>query len=88
MYKEIIIKILNNTQITENELSEFILEYVKEEKNIELSGNQLLNIKALIKRGQFNLYYAAKMAATKFKELTVVAVQDLNTGQILKTICY
>lgn len=88
MYKEIIIKILNSTQITENELSEFILEYVKEEKNISLTSSQLLSIKTYIIRGAFNLFYAAKIAASKFEDLTVISVQNLTTGQIIKTICY
>ena len=65
MKKEIVKKLLKNQQITQAELTEFVYDYVKEEKNIEPTAQQLTGIINAINMGIFSLNDAVKKSAVK-----------------------
>jgi uncharacterized protein YvpB len=87
MYKDIVKKILTTGQINDAELNEFLVNYIKDTKNKDLTGEQLAGIKQLISMGAFDLNYAIKQAAMNLK-LQLVSVVNINTKQVLRTDVY
>ena len=85
MYKDTVIKILTSGQLNQQEALEFVTDYVKSEKGIDLDHNQLNGILQAIQMGMFNLRYAAEQAASKLGiQITNVLSKE---GHIIKTIC-
>jgi len=80
--KEIIEKIINNTQMTIGELNQFIVNVT------DLFGRQqptpvdLQNIVQLIRTHQFDLLYAVKLSCIKL-DIPLTILYDKN-GQIIK----
>jgi len=87
MYKDIVKKILTTGQINEAELNEFLVAYIKDTKNKDLTTEELAGIKQLISMGTFNLEYAVKQAAMNLK-LQPVSVVNINTKQVLRMDVY
>lgn len=77
-------KILQGEQITENELSEFVIAYVKKFKDKDLDSRELSEILHLVRSGIFNLGYAAQMAS-KYADSTIYFLHD-REGQLLKIL--
>lgn len=82
MYKDIVIQLIKNKSVSENDINEFITEYVKIKKKKDITGEQLTGIKELIKLGFFNLGYAAREAARDLK-LNITTVHDVQ-GNMLR----
>ena len=70
----------------EKDVADFIVQYVKEEKNIEITPIQLENIFILIKFGAFNLNEAIKRACIREK-LTFISLFT-KEGVFLKSYVY
>lgn len=87
MYRDIVKKILKTGQINDNELNEFLIGYIKDTKNKDLTAEQLTEIKKLISMGVFDINYAIKQASNNLK-LQLVSVIDLNTKQVLRMDVY
>ena len=83
MNKDTIIKILTNKSITQQEVSEFIVDYCKKEVNKDISSIELSGILQLIQIGRFNLNYAARQAALK-EDIDVVDI--IKDNMIIYTI--
>jgi predicted transcriptional regulator YheO len=73
--KEIIKKILLNKNITQNEISDFIISYIKIEKNKDINATELSMILSLVMQGIFDIKYAAKQYANKL-DMQIVSVLD------------
>ena len=58
-------KILQTNNISEQLLNEFITDYIKSEKNKDISLEELMAIRQLIQMGVFDIRYAATQAAIK-----------------------
>lgn len=86
MKKEIVKKLLKNQQITPAELTEFIYDYIKEEKNIEPTAQQLTGIINAVNMGIFSLNDAVTKSANKLG----LQVNRLlgSAGNILRTDVY
>ena len=65
MDKKIITKILKNERVTLAELNSFISSYVFNQKETNVSTEQLQKITMLIQSGMFDLRFAALQAAQK-----------------------
>lgn len=63
--KEFINKIVNNQQVSINELNVFIVDYCKLMENKIPDATELVAITQMIQTGMFNLIYAIKLAAIK-----------------------
>ncbi len=74
-------------QINEAELNEFLVAYIKDTKNKDLTTEELAGIKQLISMGAFDLNYAIKQAAMNLK-LQPVSVVNINTKQVLRMDVY
>lgn len=85
MNKETVKKILTNTQINQKEFFEFITDYVKSEKDEDVTQEQLMGIAQAIQMGAFNIRYAAEQAAAKLN-IKVTNLIDRN-GALIKTVC-
>lgn len=79
-----ILKILQGKQITENELSEFVISYVKKLKDRDLDSRELSEILLLVRSGIFNLGYAAQVAS-KYADSTIYFLYG-REGQLLKVL--
>ena len=77
MNKEIIIKILETNSVSQEELYNFITDYVMEKKNRIISGQELTTITQMIQQGFFNLRFAA-LEASRDLGLTVLSLVDNN----------
>ena len=85
--KNIVTKILTRKKATMPEINEFIVGYVESETGKVPTAQQITGILQMLQDGLFNFVFAAnKYAATL--GLTVLRVQDIKTGQILKTVVY
>lgn len=85
MNKDIVKKILTSSQINQQEFFEFITDYVKSEKDEDITQIQLMGIAQAIQMGAFNLRYAAEQSASK---LGIQVINILNPqGVLIKTIC-
>lgn len=84
MEKDLIKRIINNP--TEKDVTSFITQYVKEEKNIDVTPVQLQNILILLQFGAFNLSEAIKRACFK-ENLTFISLFDKD-GKFLKNYVY
>lgn len=82
MNTDTILKIFNNTQITEQELSEFIVAYVKKLTNKEVTPEQLSAILRMFGAGYFNLYETALMAR-KYSDDIIYFLHD-SQGNLIK----
>ena len=78
MNKETITKILKNQPISQQEASEFIVDYCKSEKEIDITAQQIQGIMQAIQMGMFNLNYAARQAANKENMQIVDIIKDNN----------
>lgn len=87
MYKDIVIKLLKNQPVNDAELNEFIVTYIKNKKNIDVTPEQLTGIRQLIAMRIFNLNNAVLEEMSNLK-LGRIIVTDLNTNQILKINVY
>ena len=85
MNKDTVKKILTNTQINQKEFFEFITDYVKSEKDEDVTQEQLMGIAQAIQMGAFNIRYAAEQAAAKLN-IKVTNLIDRN-GALIKTVC-
>jgi predicted transcriptional regulator YheO len=82
MNKNTILKILNNTPISLEELNSFISGYINKMHNINIKAEELSLIIEMINMGVFNLRYAASIAATILNlNLTTVIGKG---GEIIK----
>ena len=86
MYKDIVIKFLKRQPINDADLNEFITTYIKNKKNINITGQQLMAIKQLIFQGIFKLDNAVKEAAEELK-LQIITISS-KEGQILRVDVY
>lgn len=86
MDKEVVKKLLINSQITREELFNFIISYVKWKKNIDISQEQLQGVIQLLQMGVFTLKEAAKEAGDHLglQLVTLVGPQ----GNLLKAEVY
>jgi len=80
---EIVKKIVSLKNITIQELNEFVVDYIKEEKGSEPTSEQLLKIIELIKSGIFDVRYAANKMAQKLN-LQITTISNTQTGQVLR----
>jgi len=87
MNKEIVKKLLTNSQVTQQELFDFIISYSKWKKNIDVTPEQLQGIIHLLQMGVFNLSESVKDAANHLN-LQLSSIIDINTGKVLKTEVY
>jgi hypothetical protein len=79
-------KILKMERISINELNEFVVQYVKHFKNIDISHEYLYGIVHLIQSGVFDLNYAAEQAA---RALGINLARVLNSNnQVIKVFFY
>lgn len=83
MDKQVVIKILERKQISQEELFIFITDYIKSEKGKDITGQELQMIFQAIQMKVFNLYYAAEQAAIKLN-LQVTSLYN-KVGQIIRT---
>jgi predicted transcriptional regulator YheO len=81
--KKIIKKILLNKKITQSEVSDFIISYIKIEKNKDINATELTVILSLVMQGIFDIKYAAKQYANKLG-MQIIDVLDTNK-QIIQT---
>lgn len=86
MDKEVVKRLLAGGQIQLTDLTLFVHDYVREEKDYEPTPQQINEIIKLIQMGAFNLRVALDKAAHKLG-LTILNVFDKN-GQLIKTISY
>lgn len=82
LYKDTVEKIIKTGSVTELELNKFIIDYVKQKKNIEVSTQELNEIKQLISVGIFSFDHAIQEAIKDLK-LQVTTITNKN-GQILR----
>ena len=80
--KEIIVKILNNKQVSITELNSFIVEYCKLCVVKEPNKNELSLILALIKQRVFSLHYACENAL-KLLKIDYMKVYNVD-GELIK----
>lgn len=85
MNKDTVKKILTNTQINQKEFFEFITDYVKSEKDEDITQEQLMGIAQAIQMRAFNIRYAAEQTAAKLN-IKVTNLIDRN-GALIKTVC-
>ena len=81
MDKDIISKILVTRNVSDIELNSFILWYVSKTKNKEPESRELSAINTMIRRGMFDITYAAKRAAI-ILGLQVTELHDINRNLI------
>ena len=81
--KKIIKKILLNKKITQSEISDFIISYVKMEKDKDINATELTAILSLVMQGIFDIKYAAKQYANKLG-IQIIDVLDINK-QVIQT---
>jgi predicted transcriptional regulator YheO len=86
MNKDVVTKLVKSQMITLIELNDFIVDYVKATKNVELSAIELNSIAQLIQNGLFDIKYAAKRAA-EILGMTVLTILDKN-GNTIKVNVY
>jgi hypothetical protein len=86
MNKEIVIKILETNSITQEELYNFITDYVMAKKNRLISGQELSALATMLQQGFLNLRSAALQAAEDLG-LTVLCLLD-NASNPKKTWVY
>ena len=92
MNKQTVIKILTqsndptNIQLTQQEILEFIVDYVKDTKGKDIDGQELNAIYSLVIQNVFNIQYAAKQSAVKLG-LNVMNVHNKN-GQLIRVDVY
>lgn len=86
MYKEVVKKFLKRQPINDADFNEFVTTYIKNKKNMNISGQQLMAIKQLVMQGIFKLDNAIKEAAEELK-LQVVTLTN-KEGQILRVDIY
>ena len=86
MDRSVIKKILNREQLTQEEFNTFIVDYVKSEKNQDITAKQLQEITVAVQHGVFDIMFAAKKAAEK-ENLQVVDIFNKN-GQFVTTYVY
>lgn len=84
MEKDLIKRIVNSPN--EKDITDFIVQYVKEEKNIEVTPVQLQNILILLQFGAFNLTEAIKRACIR-ENLTFISLFD-KEGKFIKNYVY
>lgn len=87
MNKEIIHKVLNNQKLQISDITQFVTEYIKLKKGVEITSEQLNGIVQLILSGHFNLQYAAEQAALHFN-IYVCKIIDIKTNEIIKIYTY
>jgi hypothetical protein len=80
--KEIIKKIINNTQITLDELNQFIVNLIELFDKKQPTAEELKVIVQLVQAHQFDLMYAVKLACTKL-DIPLRILYDKN-GQLIK----
>lgn len=80
--KEIIKKIINNTQITLNELNQFVVNAAELFEKKQPTAEELKAIVQLIQMHQFDLMYAVKLVCTKL-DIPLRILYDKN-GQLIK----
>lgn len=81
MKKKTVIKLLKEEKVTQQEITEFIFDYIKEEKNIEPTSQQLTGIINALNMGIFNLSDAIKKSADKLG-LQVNRITDAKNNKI------
>lgn len=86
MDKEVVKKLLTNSQLTQQELFKFIVDYVKWKKNLDINQEQLQGIIHLLQMGVFTLKEATKEAADHFGLQLVSLVGP--QGNLLKAEVY
>lgn len=86
MNKEIVIKLVKQEQITQQELFQFISDYIEFKKKPILTSEQLKGIYQAIQFGIFNLNDAIKEAAKELN-LEINYLTDLN-GNLIKTFVH
>lgn len=79
---EIIKKILSNQNISINELSEFLIEYIKLFSGKEPNSNELQTMVQMIQIGMFDLNYMIKNACIKLN-LQLYEITNQH-GQLIK----
>lgn len=85
--KRTIEKILSGKSLTLQELNEFVEKYVEKKKGKPPTAKELQEIVLMIKRGMFDLRYAAEQFAQELN-LTIAHIQDIQTKRIIKTDVY
>ena len=86
MDKDLIKRLLLSNQINIKDLNEFIIAYVKEEKEKDVILDELNGIVKLIQMNMFNLEYALVRSASKLN-LSLLKIHDKN-GQLIRKIVY
>ena len=86
MDKDLIKRLLLSDQINIKDLNEFIVAYVKEEKEKDVTLDELNGIVKLIQMNMFNLEYALVRSASKLN-LSLLKIHDKN-GQLIRKIVY
>ena len=86
MTKAFIKRLLESTNISENDLNKFITEYTFSKLDKHISAEELSGISQLIKLNLFNLRYALLEAARSL-DLNVITAINKN-GIIVKTHVY
>lgn len=80
--KEFINKIINNEQVSINELNVFIVDYCKLMNNKIPNSTELIGIVQMIQIGEFKLMYAVKNACIKLN-IQLNTLYDKH-GQMIK----
>ena len=86
MDKDLIKRLLLSNQINIKDLNKFIVAYVKEEKEKDVTLDELNGIVKLIQTGIFNLELTLVKLASKHN-LSLMKVWD-SSGQLVKRIVY
>ena len=83
MNKEVVRKAILGQNISEREYNEFLVDYVKETINKDLSLEDMNIIKTLISQGVFNISFALEKAAFILK-LQITRLIDLSNNNVIK----
>lgn len=86
MEKALVTKLLTSNQANISDITQFIHQYVLEEKNKEPTVQEINGIITLINNGLFDIRYALLVAARKINLIVLTAIDSNNN--ILKTYVY
>lgn len=85
MDKDLILRIVENKALS-SDIYQFIQDYVKQEKGVEINSKQLSEIYQLIQMRVFDLNYAIQKSCEKLN-LTHLSLFD-KSGKLLKISVY
>ena len=77
MNKNLVIKLLKSKDVSIKDVTQFVAEYIEEEKKTPPTKEQLQAAVQLVRHGVFNLHFALLRVAEKLN-LTVVSITNKN----------